>query len=182
MFERHTAAQAALEKACAIANYPRGDRWELDTRVQGFQISHLPLDGEGASFSPNGAPVSKKLLGTITEPAFGDICMHMQPNAWFHFLSDHAVVFRVFPLGPGKSMVRTTWLVHPDAVEDVDYDLENLTAVWKATNDEDRVLVEGTQLGVADPGYIPGPYTRVEGDVNAFTNWYVGRLRAHLAE
>ena len=120
-------------------------------------------------------------MGSIGETAFGDLSLHTQPNAWFHFLSDHAVVFRVLPLAPDRSMVRTTWLVHPDAVEGVDYHVDSLTAVWRSTNDQDRVLVEGTQRGVASPGYVGGPYSLVEDDVEAFANWYIGRLRQHLA-
>lgn len=181
VFDRYQAAEAALESACAVARFPREARRELDNRPTGFQLSHAPLDGEGASFSPGGRPVCRKLMGSIGEAAFGDLSLHTQPNAWFHFLSDHAVVFRVLPLAPDKTMVRSTWLVHPDAVEGVDYDVDALTAVWRATNDQDRALVEGTQRGVSSPGYEPGPYSLVEDDVEAFVNWYVGRIRPHVS-
>ena len=92
-----------------------------------------------------------------------------------------AVVFRVLPESAGKSIVRTTWLVHPDAQEGVDYDVDSLTAVWRATNNEDRELVIGTQNGVTNPGYVPGPYSMVEDDVEAFVNWYVKRVEDYLA-
>ena len=62
-------------------------------------------------------------LGAIADDRFGDLHLHVQPNAWFHMLSDHAVVFSVLPLAPDQTLLRTTWLVHPDAVEGVDYDL-----------------------------------------------------------
>lgn len=180
VYDRFQAAIADLERACAERGFPRDIRRELDTRPTGFHIQHDPLDGEGRSFGPNGAAVCKKLIGSITEPRFGDLNLHMQPNAWFHFLSDHAVVFRVLPVSPGRSVVRSTWLVHPDAVEGVDYDLEQLTTVWNATNAQDGILVGGTQAGVTNPGYVPGPYSLVEGNVEAFVNWYVGRVRTHL--
>jgi Rieske 2Fe-2S family protein len=180
VFDRYQAAQSHLEQACAVRQFPRDERSEIDNRPTGYQISHLPLDGDGISFSANGAQTCKKLLGTMTEPRFGDLSLHLQPNSWFHFLSDHAVVFRVLPLSADKAIVRTTWLVHADAVEGVDYDVENLTAVWKATNDEDRVLVAGTQNGVTNPGYIPGPYSLVEYNVEGFVNWYVQRIDAYL--
>ena len=180
VFDRYQAAAADLERACTVSRFPRDDRRELDTRPTGFQISHLPLDGSGISFAPDGAQVCKKLMGSLTEPKFGDLSLHMQPNSWFHFLSDHAVVFRVLPLAADKSIVRTTWLVHPDAVEGVDYDVDSLTAVWRATNNEDRELVIGTQNGVTNPGYRPGPYSLVEDDVEAFVNWYVKRVEDYL--
>ena len=67
-----------------------------------------------------------------------------------------------------------------DAVEGEDYTIEGLTGVWKATNDQDRQLVEKAQRGVTDPGYEPGPYALVEDDVESFINWYVRRIRDHL--
>jgi Rieske 2Fe-2S family protein len=180
VFERYQNAAAALDQACSLRGFPRDERRELDNRPTGFQLSHLPLDGAGISFAPEGAQVCKKLMGTLNEPKFGDLSLHMQPNSWFHFLSDHAVVFRVLPLSADQSIVRTTWLVHPDAKEGVDYDVDSLTAVWQATNREDRVLVTGTQNGVTNPGYSPGPYSLVEDDVEAFVNWYVRRVEDYL--
>jgi Rieske 2Fe-2S family protein len=178
-FERYQAASENLESACAASQFPREARRELDTRITGFQVQHLPLDGAGSSFGPGGEPVCTKLMGSIPQARFGDLSLHLQPNSWFHLLSDHAVVFRVLPLSPDKSVVRTTWLVHPDAREGVDYDIDSLTSVWRATNDQDRILVAGTQRGVANPGYEPGPYSLVEDDVEAFVNWYIGRIHKH---
>jgi glycine betaine catabolism A len=180
VFERYQAAAVDLERACSLRGFPREGRRELDNRPTGFQLTHMPLDGAGISFAPEGAQVCKKLMGSLTEPKFGDLSVHMQPNSWFHLLSDHAVVFRVLPLSADKSIVRTTWLVHPDAKEGVDYDIDSLTAVWRATNNEDRELVVGTQNGVTNPGYVPGPYSLVEDDVEAFVNWYVKRVEAYL--
>ncbi|HEY5979488.1 MAG TPA: aromatic ring-hydroxylating dioxygenase subunit alpha [Microlunatus sp.] len=180
VFERYQAASASLEQVCSLRGFPLDERRELDTRVTGFRVAHLPLDGDGISFAPNGAQVCQKLMGSLAEPRFGDLSLHLQPNSWFHFLSDHAVVFRALPIAPDKSIVRTTWLVHADAVEGVDYDVESLTAVWRATNNQDRELVTGTQNGVTNPGYTPGPYSMVEDDVEAFVNWYVERVEAYL--
>ncbi|MFI7067982.1 aromatic ring-hydroxylating dioxygenase subunit alpha [Kribbella sp. NPDC050124] len=181
VFERYQAAATELWTVCAATRFPRDERRELDTRVTGFQVSHLPLDGAGASFGPGGESVCKQLMGSIAEPRFGDLSVHMQPNSWFHFLSDHAVVFRALPLGPDRTLVRTTWLVHSDAVEGLDYDVESLTTVWRATNNEDRSLIAKAQDGITSPGYEPGPYSLVEDDVEAFVNWYIGRLHEHIS-
>ncbi len=112
-YERYQAAQAALDDTRSAAAFPREERRELDSRPTGFRLFHLPLVGVGASYGPDGRPVCSKLLGSIADLSFGDLSLHMQPNSWFHFLSDHAVVFRILPLTPGKTLVRTTWLVHP---------------------------------------------------------------------
>jgi Rieske 2Fe-2S family protein len=129
----------------------------------------------------DGSPLCTRLLGDVPSARFGHLSVHLQPNSWFHFVSDHIVTFSVLPLGPDRSLLRTTWLVHADAVEGQDYDVDALTRVWRATNDQDRTLVTRTQLGVSSPAYVPGPYSPTEGQVEAFVNWYVGRLRDHRA-
>jgi Rieske 2Fe-2S family protein len=40
--------------------------------------------------------------------------------------------------------------------------------------------VVGTQNGVTNPAYQPGPYSLVEDDVEAFVNWYVKRVQDYL--
>ncbi|MNT17672.1 hypothetical protein D3C72_1528340 [compost metagenome] len=74
-------------------------------------------------------------------------------------------------------------MVHKDAVENVDYSVDNLTAVWRATNAQDRALVELSQQGVRSPAYQPGPYSPyTESLVDKFCNWYVGRLAARYLD
>jgi len=92
-------------------------------------------------------------------------------------MSDHIVTFTVLPLSAERTLVRTQWMVHKDAVEGVDYQLDNLTAVWSATNLQDKLLVELAQQGISNPAYQPGPYSPyTEGLVEKFCNWYIGRL------
>jgi Rieske 2Fe-2S family protein len=180
VWERFETASAALQTACARQGFPASGIREIDTRPTAFLVAHAPLDGAGKSYTAGGESVCRKRMGVIVDDRFGDLHMHTQPNAWFHMLSDHAVVFTVLPIAPDKTFVRSTWLVHPDAVEGVDYDIPTLTHVWTATNSQDSAFVARTQKGVSDPGYQPGPYSEVEGDVDAFVNWYVSRVNAYL--
>lgn len=179
LHERYQAASAALRSVCGSHGIPTETVEELDTRITGFRVGRLPLDHAGESFSKDGSLLCTRLLGDVPSPRLGHLSVHMQPNSWFHFVSDHIVTFSVLPLGPDRTLLRTTWLVHADAIEGTDYDIESLTHVWRATNDQDRTLVARTQLGVTSPAYAPGPYSQAEGQVEAFVNWYIGRLRAH---
>ena len=181
VWDRFEKATAALAASCVRQNFPVEGMRELDDRPTGFMISHAPLDGAGKSYTAGGEAVCGKRLGVIADDAFGDFHLHLQPNSWFHMLSDNAVVFTVLPLGPDRTFLRTTWLVHEDAEEGVDYDVPTLTHVWNATNTQDSAYVERAQRGVEDPGYEPGPYSEVEGDVDGFVTWYINRVRAHLA-
>ncbi len=179
-FDRYEQVEADLTLAWVERGLPHARIEELETRVSGFRIQREPLDGAGESFSPDGRALCRRMLGDFDIPRLGRLSMHHQPNAWFHFLTDHAVTFSVLPLAPDRTLVRTTWLVHEDAVEGVDYDVEALTSVWRQTNLQDGVFVARAQAGVGSPAYEPGPYTASEYQVDAFCTWYVDRLRAQV--
>ncbi|EBA44585.1 aromatic ring-hydroxylating oxygenase subunit alpha [Burkholderia pseudomallei] len=178
---------AAFERTCV----ERAAQWEALnlpsveverlTDVTGFRTQRLPLDRSGESQTLDAKVASKKLLGEFRQADLGGLSFWTQPNSWHHFMSDHIVTFSVIPLSAGETLVRTKWLVHRDAKEGIDYDVKNLTAVWNATNDQDRALVEFSQRGAASSAYEPGPYSPyTEGLVEKFCEWYVGRLAAHI--
>ncbi len=177
---RYLRAQRDLERACDERGMPYGAIEEIDSRPSAFRIQREPLDGAGESYTTDGSAASRRLLGSFDTPRLGRLSLHHQPNSWFHFLADHAVTFTVLPLAPDRTLVRTTWLVHEDAVEGVDYDLDRLTEVWHQTNAQDGTLVARAQAGVTSPAYEAGPYAPNEYQVEAFCAWYVDRLKEHL--
>lgn len=64
----------------------------------------------------------------------------------------------------------------------VDYDIQRLTEVWIATNDEDRQVVEDNQRGINSPVYQPGPYSPIhETGVMGFVDWYCNTMSRRLA-
>jgi Rieske 2Fe-2S family protein len=153
----------------------------LDDCVTGYRAQRLPIDQHGESQTMNTQVACKKLLGNIADAKLGGLSVWTQPNSWHHFMSDHIVTFSVLPISPEKTLLRTKWLVHKDAVEGIDYDLRNLISVWVATNNQDGELVGYAQAGARSPAYEPGPYSvHTEMLVEKFTNWYIGRMAAHL--
>ena len=132
---------------------------------------------EGDSYTLDGQVAVTKANSSFPFADAGALLLFNYPSTWNHFLGDHCLLFRVTPLSATRTEVCTRWLVHKDAQEGVDYDLERLTAVWLATNDEDREIVEGNQRGILSPAYQPGPYApREEAGVIQFTNWYAQTL------
>ncbi|MEW1824833.1 aromatic ring-hydroxylating dioxygenase subunit alpha [Streptomyces sp. NPDC088196] len=179
-YERFLVADAEARKTYDSLGLPYAEIEELDTRTTGFRIQREPLDLAGESYTPDGTAACGRLLADFPTARLGRLSMHLQPNSWFHFMADHAITFSTIPLGPDRTLVRTTWLVHADAVEGIDYDLDTMTKVWQATNDQDAVLVARAHRGISSPAYQPGPYGPTEEQVEAFVNWYVTRLTAHL--
>jgi len=163
---------------CEAAGLP--SKYVIDANEQ-WRFVRIPFLGTGVSYTLDGKAAVSKRVGTVPFDNAGSCLFFHYPNSWNHFLSDQVLNFRVLPVGPEETEVTTTWLVHKDAVEGVDYDLNRLTEVWISTNDEDRRIVEENQRGINSPAYIPGPYSKVEeGGVNQFVDWYCRTLQNRL--
>ncbi len=177
---RYNDLVAQMQAHWAANGFPAKEIEHLADRATGYRTERLPLDGAGQSQTRDTKVASRKLLGDFTDPKLGGLSVWTQPNSWHHFMSDHIVTFCAIPLDPERTLVRTKWLVHKDAVEGIDYDIGNLIAVWEATNRQDSELVGMAQAGARTTGYEQGPYsTYTEGLVEKFSAWYIGRLAAH---
>ncbi len=143
-----------------------------------FRTARMPLVRDSVSYTMSGkAAVGRRLSDAVTADKIGALLLFHYPTTWNHVLGDHAVTFRVLPLNATHTQVTTKWLVHKDAVEGVDYKIEELTHVWNATNDQDRRIVEENQRGVNSPAFEPGPYSPLhEGGVMQFIEWYAGAM------
>jgi Rieske 2Fe-2S family protein len=158
--------------------YPSQFRMSQDMQ---YRLARMPLLPGAKSFTMDLQPAVAKSLGRVRDEAAGTLLKYHYPTTWNHFLPDHSIVFRVTPLTPTTTQVTTKWLVHKDAVEGVDYDLQRLTEVWVATNDEDRQVVEDNQKGINSPAYEPGPYSPIhETGVMGFVDWYCNTMTRRL--
>ena len=156
-------------------------RFSIASNAQ-FRTMRMPLIDGKVSFTMSGdAAVRKPLSEAVTEADVGTMLLYHYPSTWNHVLGDHAISFRMLPLGPAQTQLTTKWLVHRDAVEGVDYDLATLTEVWTATNEADRRICQENQIGVTSPAYDPAPYSSLhEGGVTQFVDWYCATLEGRL--
>jgi glycine betaine catabolism A len=144
------------------------------------RIARLPLANGAVSQTLDGTLACQKLLGPFTKPETSSLSIWTEPNNWNHFCCDHVLTFSLTPLAADKTLLRTSWLVHEDAVEGVDYDIANLTAVWRATNNQDGYLGALNHKGISTDGYRQGPYAPEEKLVEHFKDYYVTRSLAAL--
>lgn len=146
-----------------------------------YRAVRMPFTGGKVSMTADGKSACSKLLGNLTDESLGSVQLLSLPNSWNHVQADHAVTFRVLPLGPEETWVTTKWLVHKDAQEGVDYQVDRLKEVWSATNDQDKILAENNHLGIRGSAYQPGPYSeQIEGGTREFIHWYVEEMLAAL--
>ncbi|MCU1392852.1 MAG: Rieske (2Fe-2S) protein [Ilumatobacteraceae bacterium] len=151
---------------------------------QEWRVVRIPFTNDAAAMTVDGSPACTKLLGELRDDqrGLGSVRLLHLPNTWNHVQSDHVVSFSVLPISATETKLVTRWLVHRDAVEGIDYDVDHLTKVWEATNDQDRTLAENNQRGIASRGYRPGPYVPViETGTSDFTEWYAATLLAGLS-
>lgn len=138
---------------CRVARYPLRD---------GFKS--ITFDGEAAS---------KKLIGGWSDYEASTLSMWFNPNAWIHFTSDHIATNWVLPIDADTCTLYSSWIVHEDAVEGEDYDIEHLTDVWRVTNAEDVALCNSMTAGAKSSYYQPGPFAADEQFCIQFADWYM---------
>jgi glycine betaine catabolism A len=144
------------------------------------RIARLVLTNGAVTQSIDGKLACQKLIGPFKEPETSSLSVWTQPNSWHHFCCDHVVTFSLTPLSPDKTLLRTSWLVHADAVEGVDYDPDHLAALWRTTNIQDGHFSMINHQGINSHGYQQGPYAVEENLVEAFKDFYVDRAKAAL--
>jgi Rieske 2Fe-2S family protein len=148
-----------------------------------MRTARMPLLEPAVSYTMSGQPAVKRPLSESVprDLNIGALLLFHYPTTWNHFLGDHAISFRVLPLGPTRTELTTKWLVHRDAVAGVDYDIKELTEVWLATNAQDQRIVHENQIGMNCPTYEPGPLSSASEDgVRQFIDWYCSRLEQRL--
>ncbi|MBB3769578.1 Rieske 2Fe-2S family protein [Angulomicrobium tetraedrale] len=170
---RHAAFAARLE-AAGLGKGPFIGPW--------WQIERFPLNEGHLSLTIDGALACTKLMIAGDEPDVGSLRWAVEPHSFCHSTADTTVYFSAMPTATGETLVTCKWLVHKDAVEGVDYDVEKLTQLWNVTNIQDRDLVENNQRGVNSVGYVPGPYSPTdESYVLLFTDWYCDKAMDYIA-
>jgi Rieske 2Fe-2S family protein len=125
----------------------------------------------------NGELMSKRLLGEGCTPQ--PPCLVQWFPSWsIGAFPDTAFIIDWIPISAGETLWRTRWLVHEDAVEGVDYNLEDVVRLADMFNREDKVVVEQQQAGVNSTGYVPGPLHRpLEDEVRKYIAAYISLVK-----
>jgi Rieske 2Fe-2S family protein len=143
-----------------------------------YSANRTPLVDGYVSETMDGTQVAP-LMGEYKEADVGTLRIRTLPNYWNHSSCDHAVSTRLLPAGPQCTAIRVSWLVHADALEGRDYQLEKLLPFWQLTSEQDWKICERQQRGVNSSAYVPGPYsTYKEYNVDSFVQWYMKTIEA----
>ena len=140
-----------------------------------FRLARLPLKEGFITETLDGRLVAPT-MGTLPDAEVGSLRVVGLPNLWAHANADYAMTTRLTPIDAGTTDVEVCFLVRADA-RPADADVDAITAVWRATSEQDWALCEANYAGIASRGYRPGPLSPVvEASVAAFLDWYTAQL------
>lgn len=146
-----------------------------------WQLARFALSEGSVSITMDGKHAVNKLMCDINGGAIGSMRLAIDPHCFVHATADHVFMFSAMPVSATETHVTGKWLVHKDAVEGVDYNVDTLSELWTRTNMQDKELAENNQLGVNSRGYSPGPFSP-EAEMLAlrFVDWYCDTARDYL--
>lgn len=131
--------------------------------------------------SETGAPVAP-LLGDLTGYDAGASDAYVGLLNPMLLYCDYIVIYRFIPIDKDTSIQDIIWLVHEDAREGQDYDLERLTWLWDVTTVADKRIIEKNQQGINSRFYEPGPFVGMETYTQRFIEAYLTTLTHHEAK
>ncbi|MDC0226634.1 aromatic ring-hydroxylating dioxygenase subunit alpha [Alphaproteobacteria bacterium] len=139
-----------------------------------------PLKEGKFTETKNGKPIAK-LMGKFKEYDSGYTSVGTSPFNSLLMCNDFATLFTFIPKSTLKTDVELMWLVHKDAEEGKDYNVDEMIWMWDVTTLADKVIIENNQKGVLSSKYKPGPLSLMEiGGVDKFQHWYLRHFKESL--
>ena len=117
----------------------------------------FPFNDGMKTLSADGDWVCKIPLGAFQGEQFSAGYIVFPNFCGVGYFADYGSIVVVEPVSLTQSRLVCEWIVHEDAVEGVDYEIDTLIAAWDRTNMEDIALAEGNYRGTTSMRYTPGP-------------------------
>lgn len=173
-FDGYQPAVDAWAKKARAEGWPTGDH-DFYNWLQPHHVWRMPIRDGYSSLTEDGKPAAP-LMGEFEQHDGSETGVFLGALSGFILANDHGTTFRFTPLSSGFTELVVTWLVHEDAQEGVDYDLDHLKWMWHHTVQQDTQIINDNQQGVHSTRYVPGPYSNLEAGAASFTQWYLSRL------
>jgi phenylpropionate dioxygenase-like ring-hydroxylating dioxygenase large terminal subunit len=164
--------QRSWQERMQAAGTPADRSAFVATSGQACRAGTVPLAPGHLTGSRDGRGVAP-LLGKI--PAYDESvttgCVGFL--SYLGAMCDYVITATYLPQTVDVTVVILRWLVRADAVEGKDYDVTNLCWLWDETTRQDKSIIELNAAGVRSRGYVPGPYSKLEGVTADFIERYL---------
>ena len=152
-----------------------GEYSETEFNDYSRSAERTPLKEGMFTETKSGQPISK-LMGKFTDYDCGYTSVGTSPFNSLLMCNDFATLFTFIPVSPLYTQVELMWLVHKDAEEGIDYNLDEMKWMWDVTTVADKRIIEDNQKGVLSEKYLPGPLSEMEKGLEKFKSWYLKHL------
>ncbi len=98
------------------------------------------------------------------------------PNMMLSIHPDYVNYYSVWPVDPGRSLVVTEWLQHPDSVRSGKWSCRGAIDFWDTVNRQDWHICELSQTGLSSRMYEPGPFSPLESIPAAWDRAYLAAM------
>ncbi len=157
-----------------------GEYSETEFNDYSRSAERTPLKEGMFTETKTGKPISK-LMGKFTDYDCGYTSVGTSPFNSLLMCNDFATLFTFIPISPLYTQVELMWLVHKDAEEGKDYDIEEMKWMWDITTIADKRIIEDNQKGVLSKKYVPGPLSQMEKGLEKFKSWYLRHLENSIS-
>tara|TARA_B100001123_G_C15252653_1_gene1003395 strand:- start:311 stop:1543 length:1233 start_codon:yes stop_codon:yes gene_type:complete len=156
-----------------------GEYYENEFNNYSRSAERTPLKEGKFTETKTGQPIAK-LMGKFKKYDRGYTSVGTSPFNSLLMCNDFATLFTFIPQSTLHTQVELMWLVHKDAKEGIDYNLEEMIWMWDLTTIADKTIIENNQKGVLSDKYKPGPLSQMEKGLEKFKNWYLKHLELVL--
>ena len=157
-----------------------GEYSETEFNDYSRSAERTPLKEGMFTETKTGKPISK-LMGNFKDYDCGYTSVGTSPFNSLLMCNDFATLFTFIPISPLYTQVELMWLVHKDAEEGKDYNIEEMKWMWDVTTIADKRIIEDNQKGVLSKKYVPGPLSQMEKGLEKFKSWYLRHLENSIS-
>lgn len=143
-----------------------------------YGVRRTPIQPGFSVQTADGQPAAL-LLGDLKQYDGAVTGLNFYPLSFAVINNDFAVLLRFTPVAPVLTDIELTWVVHEDAVEGVDYNVDRIKWMWEKTGEKDAMICENNQKGVNSKFYKPGPHSKMEDRIDHMIHWYLRQVAPH---
>jgi len=152
-----------------------GEYTETEFNDYSRSAERTPLKEGKYTETKSGKPASM-LMGKFKDYDRGYTSVGTSPFNSLLMCNDFATLFTFIPISTLYTQVELMWLVHKDAKEGKDYNIDEMIWMWDETTIADKRIIEDNQKGVLSKQYTPGPLSQMEKGLEKFKSWYLKHL------
>jgi glycine betaine catabolism A len=95
------------------------------------------------------------------------------PNVAMNLLSTGAMVYTMYPQGPGHTTIVSEYLYRPETIAAPEFDCSDMVEFLDLVSRQDWAVCERAQRGVSSPGFVQGVYPPQDALLQRFAERYL---------